>query len=228
MRIVTSWLVVIALLATSFPRAVFASEPPPWFFGPDDDPFIPSADPVLDAIAVTETSNKLGILSARIPFTNQVGQWFEFEIDFGTSGYRIFDAPGGVFGSGSLPAAQAAALEQALRDHRRLLVSTDEPQSKWVRAGVIVGIVGIIIAAAYSEAFLRQAERDGAQAADQFRLDCAAQATNATANNLANASATCPMRVSRRGNQWCTTAPFQTQSASACTGAQYGCMTRCE
>lgn len=233
MKTLISWIVIAAILISTFPRAAFATEPPPWFEGPDPDDSGPSAllaNPLMDAIQETRVPNKLGIVSAVVPFTDETGRLFDFKIDFSTRAYQIVSASGQVVGGGTANPNHATALEAAFRDYRSAKLAqgeatTESQQRKWIQvAALVVAVIALIIA------YLAwQGDNTNANAgAQQFERLCASQAANATAANFANTAAGCPMNVTRRGAQICTTYPVQVTEAFQCTGATYRCETRCE
>jgi hypothetical protein len=233
MKTFVSWILIFAILISTFPRAAFATEPPPWFEGPDPNetgPVTLLADPVMSAMQETQTANKLGVLSAVIPFTDEAGRWFDFKIDFTTRAYQILDSSGQVVGGGLATQDHARALESAIKQYRAATAAQGEMTSAEQQKSVL-GVIAIIVAViAVIIAYLAWQDANSSSNATGQQLDqmCAGQAANATATNFANTSATCPMRVTRRGSQMCTTFPSQVTQAGQCTGATYMCVTKCE
>jgi hypothetical protein len=146
--------------------------------------------PKLEAVSIKQTTGKIGVLSATIPFFNEFGRALFFKVDFSTSTWTIDDASG-ILAGGTLTTAQHDELKFYALDR---LKPYDERALKG--AALVIAIISLIIGAlalGFQVATylhdLEQARIESERVGDL----CTGQMITQTGMAWERASASCPM-----------------------------------
>jgi hypothetical protein len=146
--------------------------------------------PKLEAVSIKQTTGKIGVHSATIPFFNEFGRALFFKVDFSSSTWTIDDA-GGILAGGALTTAQHDELKFYALDQ---LKPYDQRTLKG--AALVVAIISLIIGALalgfQVATYLRDLEQARIESGRIGDL-CTGQMATQTAMAWDRAMAACPM-----------------------------------
>jgi hypothetical protein len=207
MKLIITWISLIAFLFVTLPAPVYASVPVDNSGGPEkpisEESVFPKslkAYPMDEAVSVASTVGKIGVISAIIPFTNEFGKRFLFKVNFTNITWSIDDA-GGTIAGGVLDTNQAEVLKSYALD------KLQPPHLRNKNVATVLVIIGLIIAALSlgfdAVQYLDDLERAGNNARDR-QNDCMAQMARDTSNAISQARS-CDFKPER-----------STQSGSIC------------
>jgi hypothetical protein len=227
MKTFFAYIVLVVFLYVSLPAPVNAQSP----VGQDDSigsqgpldevfPLGMNVYPKLEAVSIKQTTGKIGVHSATIPFFNEFGRALFFKVDFSTSTWIIDDA-GGILAGGALTTAQHDDLKFYALDR---LKPYDQRTLK--NAALVIAIISLIIGALALGfqvlSYLNDLEQ---QRLDNIREGniCAGQMVTQTAMAWDRASASCPMTpVKEADGRICWKVPeMRNGDPQACRGMTF-------
>jgi hypothetical protein len=221
------WITIILFIYVSLPVSASAAIP----ISQSDTGTIPDSQAIVfplglkvypksESIIVKPAANKIGILTTTIPFYNEFGELFDFEVNFGASTWVIKDA-NNIMARGALDSGQAETIKLYSLDRLK-----PESQRTFKNLATILVIVGLIIAA-LSLGFqvmsyldnLAEAEADARREGNM----CAASIARDTANALTAGRAACnngPRQV--EGGKICISTPdYNNARPDMCMGMTF-------